>query len=161
MRHTTRWNLATPHPRANALAQSLRVSPLLAQTLLNCGVETPETAGLSSAVVENALRSPVNSGSSVRPTASPALSVTERPASSSMAIMTSMASTWYCHPLACIRRLGGLVEYHIPHRVDEDMGLNCPAIEQLIDAGAQLIVTVDCGVTAIEPAALARHAMSI
>lgn len=49
------------------------------------------------------------------------------------------------------------VEIYIPHRVDEGYGLNADAIRSLCDDGASLIVSVDCGVTAIEPARVARE----
>lgn len=53
---------------------------------------------------------------------------------------------------------------YIPHRVDEGYGLSCPAIEKVVaelrrgkaSAGNGLIITIDCGVAAREPIALAR-----
>ncbi len=48
------------------------------------------------------------------------------------------------------------VSIYIPHRLDEGYGLNVDAIHQLADDGAQLIVSVDCGVTAFEPALAAK-----
>ncbi len=45
---------------------------------------------------------------------------------------------------------------YVPHRLDEGYGLNDQAIEQLCDEGAQVIVSVDCGVTAVAPAAIAK-----
>lgn len=50
------------------------------------------------------------------------------------------------------------VTSYIPHRLDEGYGLNASALRQLAADGARVIVTVDCGVTAIEPAAAAREA---
>ena len=157
MRHTTRWNLATPHPRADALAQSLRVSPLLAQTLLNRGVETPETALVFLQPSLKTLYDPHLIPGLPRAADRIARAIRDRErivlyGDYDVDGITGIAILWHA-----IRRLGGLVEYHIPHRVDDGYGLNCPAIEQLINAGAQLLVTVDCGVTAIEPAALARQ----
>jgi single-stranded-DNA-specific exonuclease len=55
-----------------------------------------------------------------------------------------------------IKLLGGDAHYYIPHRVDEGYGLNSEAIALLCDQGAQLIITVDCGVTAVEPARVAK-----
>jgi single-stranded-DNA-specific exonuclease len=45
---------------------------------------------------------------------------------------------------------------YVPHRIDEGYGLNAEAIEQLCNDGAQLIISVDCGITAIEPAKVAK-----
>ncbi|CAH0340584.1 single-stranded-DNA-specific exonuclease RecJ [Rhizobium sp. CECT 9324] len=41
-------------------------------------------------------------------------------------------------------------EIYIPDRIFEGYGPNAAAIDQLIDRGAQLIITVDCGSTSIE-----------
>ncbi|CAN5734320.1 single-stranded-DNA-specific exonuclease RecJ [soil metagenome] len=46
---------------------------------------------------------------------------------------------------------------YVPHRVEEGYGLNPGAIEQLAAEGARVIVSVDCGVTAVEPARRARE----
>lgn len=45
---------------------------------------------------------------------------------------------------------------YVPHRLDEGYGLNAQAIQTLADEGTDLIVSVDCGITAIAEAALAR-----
>ncbi len=50
------------------------------------------------------------------------------------------------------------VSWYIPHRVDEGYGLNSGAIAQVCAAGARVIVSVDCGVTAVEPALIAAAA---
>ena len=55
-----------------------------------------------------------------------------------------------------LRRQGGLVVPYIPGRLEEGYGLNEIAIRQLLQEGVKLIVTVDCGITAIEEARLCR-----
>lgn len=50
------------------------------------------------------------------------------------------------------------VATYVPHRLDEGYGLHVEAIEQLARDGAQVIVSVDCGVTAFHAAAAARRA---
>ena len=47
-------------------------------------------------------------------------------------------------------------EYYIPDRLGEGYGLSCAAIDSLAELGVTLIVTVDCGITAIQEAAHAR-----
>lgn len=46
---------------------------------------------------------------------------------------------------------------YIPHRLDEGYGINNSAIEQIASEGAKVIVSVDCGITAIEPALVAKR----
>lgn len=45
--------------------------------------------------------------------------------------------------------LGADVGYYIPDRHDEGYGLNIMAVNKLIKQGARLMITVDCGITAI------------
>ncbi|HEY1067406.1 MAG TPA: single-stranded-DNA-specific exonuclease RecJ, partial [Pirellulales bacterium] len=56
-----------------------------------------------------------------------------------------------------LRLLGGDVGYYVPHRLEEGYGLNSDALRKLAKQGASLIVTVDCGITAIEEAKVARE----
>lgn len=49
------------------------------------------------------------------------------------------------------------VRTYVPHRLEEGYGLNSEAVRELAGAGARVIVSVDCGITAIEPARLARQ----
>ncbi|MBP3634812.1 MAG: single-stranded-DNA-specific exonuclease RecJ [Oscillospiraceae bacterium] len=51
-----------------------------------------------------------------------------------------------------LRSQGGNVEYYIPARIEEGYGLNTMAVAELKHKGVSLIVTVDCGITAIEEA---------
>jgi single-stranded-DNA-specific exonuclease len=54
------------------------------------------------------------------------------------------------------RQVGVAVAAYIPNRYEEGYGLNENAIRQLAADGARVIVSVDCGVTAVREAALAR-----
>ncbi len=53
--------------------------------------------------------------------------------------------------------VGANFKNYIPHRHHEGYGLNVEAIEKLAEEGAQLIITVDCGITDVAPAARARE----
>ncbi len=55
-----------------------------------------------------------------------------------------------------LRTCGGDCIAYIPGRLEEGYGLNEAAIRHLCAQGATLIVTVDCGITACEEAALCR-----
>ncbi len=56
-----------------------------------------------------------------------------------------------------LRRNGADVVSYIPGRLEEGYGLNPIAIRQLCDEGVKLIVTVDCGITAVAEAELCRE----
>jgi single-stranded-DNA-specific exonuclease len=47
-----------------------------------------------------------------------------------------------------ISALGGIVDYYLPHRVQEGYGLHLPPIEAAAAAGVGLLLTVDCGISA-------------
>lgn len=55
-----------------------------------------------------------------------------------------------------IKALGGQAEPYIPHRLTEGYGLKSAAIENLRKQGAGLIITCDCGVTAVAEVKKAR-----
>jgi single-stranded-DNA-specific exonuclease len=52
---------------------------------------------------------------------------------------------------------GAPVSTYVPHRLEEGYGINAQAVGELADAGARVIVSVDCGITALEPARVARE----
>ena len=56
-----------------------------------------------------------------------------------------------------LRRHGADVVSYIPGRIEEGYGLNAIAIHQLHEEGVKLIVTVDCGITAVAEAQLCKE----
>src|SRR5438874_2430264 len=54
------------------------------------------------------------------------------------------------------RHFGVAVGAYIPNRYDEGYGLNATALRQLASDGTTVVVSVDCGVTAVAEAELAR-----
>ena len=56
-----------------------------------------------------------------------------------------------------LKGLGGKVDSYIPHRIDEGYGVNEEAVRQARAEGVDLLITVDCGSTAVAPIALARE----
>ena len=57
-----------------------------------------------------------------------------------------------------LRSLGADPFWELPSRFDEGYGLSGAAVERLVARGAGLLVTVDCGITAVEQVAAARRA---
>jgi len=56
-----------------------------------------------------------------------------------------------------LRHFGIEPQVHIPDRIFEGYGPNIAAMDKLIDAGATLIITLDCGTTSDKPIAHARE----
>jgi single-stranded-DNA-specific exonuclease len=59
--------------------------------------------------------------------------------------------------VSAFRRLGLQTNYHIPHRLTEGYGLNLSGIEKAGEWNADLIITVDCGISSASAIAAARE----
>lgn len=57
-----------------------------------------------------------------------------------------------------LRRVGLTCNYFIPNRFDDGYGLNKEALQQIIDSHATLIMSVDCGITAVKEAIYCQQA---
>jgi len=58
--------------------------------------------------------------------------------------------------LLFLKKFGVDVSYYIPHRFKEGYGINADGIRHAREIGASLIVSVDCGITAVEEAGQAK-----
>src|SRR5437764_7152676 len=56
-----------------------------------------------------------------------------------------------------LRELGAEVESHLPSRFDEGYGVRGETLSRLADEGCGLVLTVDCGVTAVDEVARAKE----
>ncbi len=57
----------------------------------------------------------------------------------------------------CLVKLGADVSYFVPNRLDDGYGVNSDSLRKLRDRGAELIVTVDCGIGSIDEVKLAHQ----
>jgi len=149
------WNVAQPQQEAvNALAGA-GLAPLLSMVLSSRGIHTPQEA------------KDYLSCDCVLP--DPFLMTDMAPAVQRLRIALDKNEkiavfgdydvdgiTATCLLTDYLRRQGGLVVPYIPGRLEEGYGLNELAIRQLLQEGVKLIVTVDCGITAIEEARLCK-----
>ena len=56
-----------------------------------------------------------------------------------------------------LRQVGGDAGWFLPHRVEDGYGLNERTVRRLAAEGTGLVVTVDCGITSVDEAALATE----
>ena len=151
-----RWTITEPDPRADELAARLKVSAVTAQVLLNRGLGDPDAARAFLRPTLKDLHDPfLLAGLDA---ASDRIAKAVREGQKIVVYgdydvdgITATSILWHA-----LRTLGGNVHYYIPHRLEEGYGLNGDAVAELCDGGAGLIVTVDCGVTAVEPAEVAK-----
>jgi single-stranded-DNA-specific exonuclease len=151
------WSIRPPDERSDELAKSLKISPILAQVLINRGITDSQNAA-------DFLRPKLTQ--LIEPEQMPGIeSAVERlkhaiKNKEKITIygdydvdgITGVSILWQALTL-----LGAVVDYYIPHRIDEGYGLNEEAIRILAKAGTKLLVTVDCGVTAYDSARLAKQ----
>ncbi len=57
----------------------------------------------------------------------------------------------------CLKMLSAEVSYFVPNRIEDGYGLNSDSLRMLAGRGAQLILTVDCGVASCAEAEVARE----
>ena len=55
-----------------------------------------------------------------------------------------------------LRTLGADVDWYLPSRIDDGYGLARATVEKLAARGTNLLITVDCAVTAVEEVAAAQ-----
>jgi single-stranded-DNA-specific exonuclease len=145
------WNIRPPAPGVAQFAKALNISPLLAQVLINRG-NAPQNARGYLAPKRTDLIQPARMPGIPAAVARirQALADNERIAiygDYDVDGITSVAILWHL-----LTMLGAQVEYYIPHRIDEGYGLNEDAVVQLAESGVQLLITVDCGITAVAQA---------
>lgn len=151
------WLIAPPHEDRERLATQARISPLLAQILLRRGVQTTGEARRFLAPELKELLDPEQLPGAVA--AGRRLAAGVR-AGHKIVIygdydvdgVTATAILWHGLSLA-----GADVDFYIPSRLDEGYGVNSEALEQIRADGADLVITVDCGITAAEQARRARE----
>jgi single-stranded-DNA-specific exonuclease len=58
--------------------------------------------------------------------------------------------------VSTLRGLGAECDWHLPSRFDDGYGLSSRTVELLARRGTELLITVDCGITAVDEVAAAR-----
>lgn len=157
-----RWQIAPSHPfQATTLAAGITLtpfdatSPLLAQVLMNRGIETVEQAELFIHPETAELPSPLTEFPDLEISLDILVEAIDR--NSKIAIcgdydadgMTSTALL-----LRALSALGADVDYAIPSRMSDGYGINRRIVEEFHAEGVKLIITVDNGISAV--AAIAR-----
>ncbi len=147
-----RWSLAPPQPLlAGQLAVQLKISPLLAQCLLNRGLS--ERAGIETFLSPR-----------LKNLADPFLLPNMAAAVDRLLLahehneplvifgdydVDGVSSTALL--LEVLRPLGWQVDYYLPHRLDEGYGLSADGVENCLKKfPVKLLLAVDCGSTAVE-----------
>jgi len=152
------WRIAPcdPHSVA-ALERAAGIPAVVAQLLLSRGIRDPEVARQFLDPKLNGLRDP-----SELPGASAAAelihdAVREKRRITIYGDYDADGMTATAIMLRCLRLLHAEVDFYIPHRIDEGYSLNDEALRKLAEQGAEVVITVDCGIASVAEARLARE----
>ncbi len=146
--------------RALAIAQRHGLDELLARVLAGRNVNVDEVEGFLDPTIKRLMPDPHTLTDMVAASTRIAEAVIR---GESVAIFGdydvdgATASALLCHYL---RQCGLDPIVHIPDRIFEGYGPNVDAIRSFAERGAKLLITVDCGVTSLEPLAEARKTRS-
>jgi len=152
------WRLL-PHDRTaiEQLAATLRVPPIVAQVLLNRGLGDVPAARLFLDAPLAGLHRP-----ELLPDATAAAERLYQAVQQGRRIcvfgdydvdgISGTAILWQA-----LKLLNAQADFYVPHRLDEGYGLNSKALQQIAQSGATLVITVDCGITAVEEAEEAKR----
>ncbi|MBR8827879.1 MAG: single-stranded-DNA-specific exonuclease RecJ [Gomphosphaeria aponina SAG 52.96 = DSM 107014] len=152
-----RWQIApVKTEKVAALVESTGLSPLIAQVVLNRGFETLEEAIAYIEPESQLLPSPLeefaNLGKAVELLKN-AIATEEKIAICGDYDADGMTSTALL--LRALWHLGAKADYTIPSRMKDGYGINKRIVEEFASEGVGLILTVDNGISAYSPIALA------
>ena len=142
--------------RVEVLAEELGVSETTATVLVRRGLDDPAEAR-SFLAAESPGHDPLALGDMATAVARirAAVAAGERICVHGDYDVDGISATAVC--VLVLRELGAAVEWRLPSRFDEGYGLAPETIEQLAADGVDLVVTVDCGITAVDEVARARE----
>lgn len=132
------------------LIEALGISPIVAQLLINRDIEVPQEAeGFLNPSLLN-LHNPL-----LMKEMKPAVSRIKKAVRNKERIMVygdydvdGISATALLSLV--LKEMGAVLEYYIPNRLDEGYGLNRKAISYINKRKVNLLITVDCGVTACQ-----------
>jgi single-stranded-DNA-specific exonuclease len=152
-----RWIIAEPDPAAaEALAKAANLPPVLAELLLARGVATaedafaflnPETAHLHDPFLMLGMKAAADRLEQAIARREPVLLYGDYDVDGTTAVVLLKTA---------IEMLGGMVRFHVPHRIREGYGLQSAVLEAASAEGVRLVITVDTGMRAFAEAETAR-----
>jgi single-stranded-DNA-specific exonuclease len=152
-----RWAFtACDQQLASRLAAELNVSPLVARLLAQRGIHDPEAAArfltpslshLHSPYAMLGMKPAVERLQRAVAAAEPVLIYGDYDVDGTLAVVILKTAIELC---------GGVVQFHVPHRIREGYGMRDEVIADAAAGGVRLIISVDTGIRAFSAAATAR-----
>ena len=151
------WNRAACPAGSRWVMEEAGIPPLAAMALCARGLDTPEKAAAFLDAGLGQLRDPLLMKDMDKAAARVARALETGETMAVYGDYDVDGITATCLLTDFLRREGGQVIPYIPDRREEGYGLNREALTSLRREGVSLVVTVDCGITAVEEAACARE----
>jgi single-stranded-DNA-specific exonuclease len=151
------WVVSPPRPEADALAEALSIPPAIARVLVNRKILTPDEAraflhgGLEGLHDPYLMKGMDKAVERVRQ----AIDRGEKILVFGDYDVDGVLSTVML--VKALRVLGADVEYFIPERLTDGYGIKDDHVRIPVERGAALVISVDCGVKAVEFTARARE----
>ena len=144
------WTISPcPHRQADSLAQALGLSEITSSVLVRRGYGDPEQAR-SFLAGEQPLHDPFLFGDMTVAVERIRAAVA---AGKRICVHGDYDADGICATVLAVlvlRELGADVEWHLPSRFDEGYGVSGGTLERLAGEGCGLVLTVDCGITAVD-----------
>ncbi len=152
----TNWKSSSYSPSTLQVLQGAGISPLVAAVLSSRGIDSAEAAHAFLSAGTNVLHDPMKMADMERAVVriQAALEKEEQIAVYGDYDVDGITSTALL--TSFLKERGGHVTPYIPDRLEEGYGLNAQAVRNLRRKGITLLITVDCGITAVEEVALAH-----
>ena len=154
--HEGTWTMRPcPQDEADALAEALGVSAVTASILIRRGYGDPERAR-SFLAHEGPMHEPSLLGdmAAACDTVRNAIAAGKQICVHGDYDVDGICATALA--VLVLRELGADAEWHLPSRFDEGYGVSRSTLARLAGEGCGLVLTVDCGITAVEEVAEAR-----
>lgn len=151
------WEITDHKPEdVENLVKNLSISPILAQILVNRGIVSVKDAKafLYADIRDITLPSEILGMAEAVEIITKSISLKHKIAVYGDYDADGITSTYVLSYL--LKKAGALVVTYIPNRMDEGYGLNYDALQKLIDDDVKLVITVDCGISAVEEIAFAK-----
>jgi single-stranded-DNA-specific exonuclease len=152
------WHLLPSDPAAsNRLAEKLRVSPVVAQLLLNREISHPQAARRFLDCPLNGLHPPLELPGVREASERIAKAIIDKRKICIYGDYDVDGVTGTSILIRLLTKLGADVQYHTPLRLSEGYGLNSDKLRELVRSQVSLVVSVDCGIASLAEAELAKE----
>jgi single-stranded-DNA-specific exonuclease len=153
-----RWRIATYDPaRVAELQRAAGIPPVVAQLLIGRGICDCHGARQFLDAKLTGLREPEELPGAVRAAELIYAAIRDGRRVTVYGDYDADGMTATAIILLCLRLLGARADYYIPNRLDEGYGLNHEALRTLAAGGADVVITVDCGIASVEEAETAAQ----